>query len=401
MFAITSIQETIFPLPASRFPLPASRFPLPASRFPLPASRFPTPALGWQGICYTAALDQPGRTARFPPLKHSRIFHLAATGAGADVNLHAAPVGANQDETHEQLGGLFRSAFHTHARRQFGHFDSEQQSAPFCRGVSAYRDGETDAQSLGQQLADQFRECLQAIEQPLSWYLWFIIEAHGENEILYVFLFDHEESHHISAQLIAGTVRSINPARLQYAIKIDMAEWRAANSTTYLSYLSPRQQQPVAQAWRNFIGFAEGVDRAAQTEQFLGIIERYADALPAGEEHEYRARVVDYCLDRDRLGEPVELEALSRHVDEAEPEALMRFVSERAEEPVRTLYPDRGRLRRYVRFYGRDQDMSISFSTATLGRHIVYDEAGGTLVIREIPKALKAQLAQYTRRADD
>lgn len=359
-----------------------------------------TRCLAAKRLWYTAGPISQVCTARILRLKHSRLYHFTASGIDHNVTLDAAPVGANRDETHENLGGLFRSVFHTHARRQFGHFDGAAENALLFRCLSDYREQKTDAETLGQQLAERFKECLAAIEQALNWYLWFFVESGGEGEIVYLFLFECEQSHHISPAMRVEIAHGIDPARLQYAIKIDMAEWLAEQSQTYLSYLCPRNQHPVTAAWRTFIGFAEGIDRAAQTEQFLGVIERYADALPAEQEHEYRTKVVDFCLDRDRAGEPVEIEELSRHLDEAAPDALLRFMTERAEEPVRTLYPDRRQLKRYMRFYGRDQDLSISFSTATLGRHVVYDESTGTLIIREIPKALKSQLSQHSRRSE-
>jgi nucleoid-associated protein len=94
----------------------------------------------------------------------------------------------------------------------------------------------------------------------------------------------------------------------------------------------------------------------------------------------------------------VALQALSRHVDEDAPDALLNFVSEKFEEAPPELYADRNQLKRYTRLYGRDQDLSISFSTAMLGNHITYDESAGTLTIRAIPKSLHAQLARHKKK---
>ena len=71
-----------------------------------------------------------------------------------------------------------------------------------------------------------------------------------------------------------------------------------------------------------------------------------------------------------------------------------------SEAPPPALYTDRNQLKRYTRFYGRDQDLSISFSTLMLGRHIVYDEASDTLTIRAIPKSLKAQLSRHAKKRE-
>jgi nucleoid-associated protein len=149
-------------------------------------------------------------------------------------------------------------------------------------------------------------------------------------------------------------------------------------------------------SWRALIGFAEDTDRAAKTEEFLEVLDQYAAALPAEKERDYRERVVNYCRDQERTGEPVELKALSRHVDEEAPDALLSFLTERISEPT-PLYTDRTQMKRYTRLYGRDQDLSISFSTMMLGRHITYDENTDTLTIKAIPKSLKSQLARHLK----
>ena len=229
------------------------------------------------------------------------------------------------------------------------------------------------------------------------WYLWFIVEAGGDDELVYLFLLQQEESHCISSQLTVATGHSVVPGQLQFAAKVDLGEY-GRESSTCLSCLAPKNQQPVTKAWHALIGFAEGVDRVEQTEQLLGVVERFTEALPPEQEQDYRTRVVDYCMAQSKLGEPVEMEALSRYVDEEKPEALLRFVTEQAEAPPPALYTDRNQLKRYTRFYGRDQDLSFSFSTLMLGQHIVYDESSDTLTIRAIPKSLKAQLARHAKK---
>jgi nucleoid-associated protein YejK len=58
----------------------------------------------------------------------------------------------------------------------------------------------------------------------------------------------------------------------------------------YFSYLTPKNKDPVTLVRNELIGFSEGVDRSTQTEEFLTVVERYADELPPEKEQEYRAR---------------------------------------------------------------------------------------------------------------
>lgn len=332
-------------------------------------------------------------------MHYSRIYKIAASvAANVELSPDAALAGSNDDDTHNSLFDSLRAAFHTNSRRQFGCFDDALPDAVLAAGVRDYRSQKLDAENLGLQLAQHIQQGLNGCELSQPWYLWIVIEPSDDDEIIYLFLLKHEESHYISGQQTVVVGGSIQPSRLQYAAKISLAEWQSAQSKTYLSFLTLKNQQPLTLAWNSLIGFSETADRATQTEKLLTVIESYGEELPPEQEREYRSRVVDYCLDKDRVGEPVEIKALSRHVNEEAPEALLNFLTERIEDSESALYADRKQLKRYTRLYGRDNDLSIGFSTMMLGQNIIYDEGSETLTIRAIPKSLKSQLAKYVKK---
>lgn len=331
-------------------------------------------------------------------MNFSRLYQFTPVSNEDGVTLEIASPGINDDEAHQTLFDALKAVFHTHPRRQFGMFDAELATPVFAAAAGDYRRQAIDADELGLNIARQMRGGIRGSQH--AWYLWVIADQSGDEKILYLFLFKHDDVHHISANQAVTTGRMIQPTRLQHAAKLSVDEWQSAQSKTYLCCLLPKNKDPITQAWHELIGFSEGVDRTTQTEEFLTAVESYAERLPPEKEQEYRARVVDYCLGQDRVGEPVELRALSRHVDEDEPEALASFYTEHYQEPATPLYADRKQLKRYTRFFGRDHDLSIGFSTLMLGRDIIYDEANGTLTIRSIPKSLKSQLARHVKKAD-
>jgi nucleoid-associated protein len=331
-------------------------------------------------------------------LNYSRIFQFTSTGTEGQLTYDGALPGNNADEAHHNLFDSLRGVFHAHSRRQFGIFDAELPNAAMAVGVRDYHGQIIDAEKFGLRLAEQIKQNIDSGDLQYSWYLWFIVEQNGADQFIYLFLLKQDESYHFSTQHTVTVGGAIRPDRLQYAAKINLNEWHA-QSKTYLMYLAPKNQTAMTLVWKSLIGFAEGVDRAAQTEVLLTAIDRYADELPPEKEHEYRERIVEYCLDQDRIGEPVEIKALSRHVDEDAPAALMNFLTEHSEAPATELYADRKQLKRYTRLYGRDNDLSIGFSTLTLGRNIIYDESTETLTIRAIPKTLKSQLARFVKKS--
>lgn len=337
-------------------------------------------------------------------MKFSRIYHL--TVRDGQIHRSASPLDAIHNESdegaHELLFDKLRSVFLTHPRRQFGFFEASPE-AEVSTVLKCYHRQEIDDTQLADQLASQFQSGL-LIEPPtdqnVNVYLWLVIDRSGDSDVVYAFLLQHDESFHISPQLTVCSGPSLFTNRLQYGARVHLNEWLNDNVQTYLSIVAPRNQQPQTLAWNTFIRFSEGLNRAAKTEEFLGSIEQFTQTLEPEKAREYRSKVVDYCIDQDKQGMPVELRALSEHVDDAAPAALLNFLKERIEEPPQGIYTDRKQLRRYTRFFGRDQDLSIGFSTAMLGNHISYDEHSDTLTIRAIPKALKSQLRQYLKKAD-
>jgi len=329
----------------------------------------------------------------------SRIYQFAPSSSGGDIALNSALPGHNADDIHESLFDSLRAAFHSNTRRQQGMFNPESSSAALQAGVADYHNKTLDAEKLGARLTESFRQELQDSNLQHAWYFWLVVEQSGGTELIYLFLLKHDESYHLSPQHTAILDGALRLDRLHYAVKVNLSEWQAQWDTC-LTYLAPKNQQPLTLAWKTLIGFAENTAQAEKTATLLTAIDRYADNLPEEQEHQYRAKIAEYCLDQDRIGAPVEIKQLSRHVDEDAPSALLDFLAGHIEEPAAPLYTDRRQLKRYTRLFGRDNDLSIGFSTQMLGSHIIYDERAETLTIRSIPKALKSQLSRYAKKSE-
>lgn len=313
------------------------------------------------------------------------------------MSFKAANSDSQDDETTEMLFDKLRSVFLTHARRQYGIFDPNPDFV-LSGLLGDYARQSLDAGALADAIANQFHSLLPTVEFEMQHFLWVVIDQSGDSYVAYLFLLNNDESYHITSSIRVSQGHSLFVNRLLYGARVHITEWLEGQSRTYLSLLCPKNQQPQTMAWSSLIGYAEGIDRAAKTEEFLDTIETFASTLPQEKAQETRERVIDYCMDQSRSGKPVDLQALSEHVDETAPEALLDFVKERGEAPFLELYTDRNKLKRYTRFYGRDHDLSIGFSTAMLGQQIAYDENSDTLIIKSIPKALKSQLQIFLKK---
>jgi nucleoid-associated protein len=97
-------------------------------------------------------------------------------------------------------------------------------------------------------------------------------------------------------------------------------------------------------------------------------------------------------LNQDRQDEPVDVRELSFALDDIDREAFVSTVEQ--EQPF---YIDRRSMQRYVKFSGREKDLSISFSSSQLNDRVVFDAGSDTLSIKGLPKALRDQLLGHLK----
>jgi hypothetical protein len=120
-------------------------------------------------------------------LNYSRLYQFTPATAASGASLESALPRTNGDDAHQTLFDSLKVVFHTYPRRQFGLFDAEFTASAFAVAV-------------------------------------------GDGQIRYLFLFKHDDVHHVSAQQIVTTGRTIQTARLQYAVKLSVGEWQSAKS---------------------------------------------------------------------------------------------------------------------------------------------------------------------------
>ncbi|CRM19962.1 Nucleoid-associated protein YejK [Pseudomonas sp. 31 R 17] len=95
---------------------------------------------------------------------------------------------------------------------------------------------------------------------------------------------------------------------------------------------------------------------------------------------------------RPKSGEPITLDELSGLIDEDRPKNFYDFIKAKDYGLSETLPLDKKTLNKFRRFTGRAEGMSISFEAHLLGDKIEFDEAGGTLTLRNLPTQLTDQL---------
>lgn len=330
-------------------------------------------------------------------LEHCIIHHLQRPSSGAAI---VQTLRDEENPTEGPLASLFeqlRQSFLRSAQKQYGHFDRERSDWPLPGWIRDQHEGRSGFASFSQRATEQLKLLLDPGEDPFDAHLIYARFRSMEQQQLYIFWIEHSEANYINSELQVERSHYINSGKLIYAARLDIDEWLQGDSPKYLALLCARGDKQLSDCFKAFISFSAGVDLQQDTSEFLGLVDAYAQALPEEQQRDYRNKVIDFCLDRDQLGESIVFKELSSQLDDAQPEQFSRFIEQNLSEPRDEIMAHRGSLKRYIRFFGRDNQMSISFSADVFGEAIEFDEQTGVLTIKQVPKSLREQLKKHRR----
>lgn len=247
-------------------------------------------------------------------------------------------------------------------------------------------------QAIIKKLADSFLDITD------DHYLWVAQSQQAEHLPVGLFLMKHDISYFFNEDLELDQIQCIDPSKLRYAAIIDPAQWQQ-QSNRYVTLMVPKVSDATTDSFKQLMGFTAGIDRKADTEEFLQMVEQYANEVIPDKKREVASRVFKYSFDQDLQGQSVNVKKLSEYMDEQAPEAFEQYVAANLDTPPTEWHTDRRQVKKGTKFFGRDQNISISFSSMMFGEDIVYDERTNSLTIRSLPKSLIRQIERYLRKS--
>jgi nucleoid-associated protein len=176
-----------------------------------------------------------------------------------------------------------------------------------------------------------------------------------------------------------------------------LREWEGHENHNFISIVKYRNDKEFSEAFLNFIGFTDKVDQKAQTAELIEVVEQYAEQLDDQTASQTRHTLVNYCLEQAKLDKPVVIEELSQQINHEKSAEIAHFIQTNSHSLNKEIIPDTGALRSLVRLSGRNEVMSMSFSSDCIGSAVVYDTDSDSLIIKSIPPALKTRLLKLLR----
>jgi len=331
-------------------------------------------------------------------IKHCIIHSIKRTAEGGDVNINLRDVENTPEGPIVSLFTQLKQSFQRSAMRQYGLFDPEQGDNPLPGWLKQYESESMGFASVTKKMTEHLKSKLEEIQEGFSAHIFYIVEELLEESQLYIFWINHTEAQFIDSDLDIDNLNYIESSKMNFVLKLDFNQWQVENWQQYISVITSRGSKEVSHSFLQFCGFISSVNLQQQTNEFLGIVEEYAQTLTPEDSKQYKNKIVDYCVEQDMQGNAVNIKSLSEELNSQEPEHFSDFVKDKQEDPKTEIYAHRNSLKKFVRFYGREKDLSISFSSDMMGDNVIFNPESGELTLKEIPKSLQQQLAKYLKR---
>lgn len=299
----------------------------------------------------------------------------------------------------EELGYELKVNFIRKGGKFYGRFSAETIEFPFSSWLKEFREERLSFESFTHKAMQHFALELEKSETILDAYVFFVIEKIEAGELLYVFVVEHSYAIYLDTELAVTDSCFLNSSQLGLAAKVNLNDWGAGESATYLAILRERGEKELSDAFTQFIGFSDKHDLKSDTVEFLKIVDNFTESLDETTAKLTRNKVVDYCLEQNKAGKSVVIKDLSNSLSDElktyEPDHFSRYVESTQDHIKAEFIPDTSQVRSYARISGRNDSISMSFDADCLGNNILYDAATDSLTIKNLPPALKARLLKH------
>lgn len=348
-------------------------------------------------MCTIAAQVFPQTELNFMAIKNlitHRLCKSSPTSQG-EIQLRQSELDLNGKT--EELCRELKNNYIRKAGKTYGCFSEDTAEHPLSPLLLEFLEEKISFVSLCTKFMTHLKLQMDKVDSPLDNRVIFFFEQSEAGDAFYVFLVDHSSGQYFDGELNLCDVIYLDTQSINLAAKVKIPELLAGDQQNYLSLLRWRGEKELSDAFAETMGFANKVDVAADTSQFLELVTHYTRDLPDEQAKETRQQVVEYCLEQDKSGHPVAIQALSQQISHEHKPPFADFVKATIPQSKTQLIPDKTQLRNYVRISGRDEQLSMSFASACLGDTVVYNADSDSITIRNIPASLKAKLVQHLK----
>lgn len=326
-------------------------------------------------------------------ISHVTAHHLSSIEGEVRLQLRSSELGV--DESKEELLSRLKTSFLSRINRRHGHFSNEGDKSLLESLLNQLRSEDINLHELSSQFMRELEKQLKAVKESVDSHFLFFIAGNDVQQFFYLFVTTRGEALAIGDDLEVHPSYFVDTGVSLFGVKVDLNAWQAQPKSAYMTVIPPRGKPELAKLFDELCGFGDGVDKEEATLSFLKGVDNFAEQLPTEKVNEYRNKVVEYCVEQEKKDEPVSIAGLSKNLDGIDVDKFVREMLPHNPKGSDDVMIDRRSLKSYVRFYGRDKDITISFSSSVLNDRVSYDEQRDALVITNLPASLKKQLLKH------
>ncbi len=303
------------------------------------------------------------------------------------------------DNQKEVLLGNLKKSFMTRLSRQHGSFSTKSDSSSLENELSVFLKSEYTISEFSAALLKSLEQEVNNKGIELNSHFLFFEEKSKTQHFFYLFVVNQCESLAIDETLDVTSHCYIDTGASLSGIKIDITEWQKKKKYPYFTQVPPKGNVLFSEIMYQLSGFSNAVDKVEATNSFLEGVESFAKYVPEDKVTEYRDKVVSYCIEQEQKDEPVNIPGLSKELNGIDCDQFVREMLSHNPKSEEEVMIDRRRLKKYVKFSGREKDLAISFSSFQLNDRVIYDEVSDTLSIKGLPKVLRNQLIKHLKQS--
>ena len=327
-------------------------------------------------------------------ISHVIAHHLQCVDGEVALKLRKEEMGV-EGQTEELLQRL-KSSFLGRISRKHGSFASDASELSILQiQLQELLANEAPFHAMTVSLMRAFETVAKKQNLTINSHFIFFVDYSSIQHVFYLFVVCKNEALAISDRLELEHSYYVDIGPSLFGVKVDITEWQSKSQYAYLTVVPPRNDKLLTEFFDYLTGFSNGVDKQESTLSFLQGIDAYAKQLPDEKVENYRAQVVGYCMSQDEKDEPVNIAKLSEALDDIDRAQFTREIMHHQNDGSEDVLIDRRSMKKYVKFFGRDKDLSISFSTNHLNSRVHYNPDKDQLVIEGVPRSLRNQLMKY------
>jgi nucleoid-associated protein len=329
------------------------------------------------------------------PVLHSIIHKIDKKPDGTPAILHYGNAELAESPARDDLMCQFNESYNAKTGKAWGFFHAESGAFPLSGWLSKYMAGTEDFVDFSGNAVEHLTRLMEESNLSIGGSALFCHYLQGITDYLVIALLQETEAVIMTDGLTLMPIRRLDLDHIHLAARINLSEWKSnPASRQYISFIKGKNGRKANDYFRDFIGCQEGVDGPGETRTLLKAFSDFVESEDLGEEstREKTHTLVSYSMNQAKMGEPITLDELSELIDEDQPKAFSDFIRNKDYGLSETIPADKKTLNKFRRFTGRIDGLSISFEQHLLGSKVEFDETGGTLTLRGLPRHLTDQL---------